>query len=223
MAMLPRPPEPSRVGGLLYKRLIRIAIVTLSFIFTVYLVLTSRDGGVDAVLPLLGYRVTLEFYHFPTTSGFQPVSVDPVGKTKEELCATFPKHLINYVQPVLKIGHSEDRAKIEAQLDSVLACFGKDDLLIMSDLDDAIREYKIVDALADLPQSYYNLKKNGDFKNYMWQKEMKANGTFDGEDPAVAKLIDGWTIDKYKFLPMVERAWMTKPDKPFYFFLEADT
>ncbi|POR35551.1 Uncharacterized protein TPAR_04251 [Tolypocladium paradoxum] len=223
MALLPSPPDPSRIARLLNKPLIRIAVATLSFIILVYLVLTSRDGGVSVALSLLSYRETLEVYHFSTTSSFQPVSVNPASKTKEELCEAFPKHLINYVQPVLKMGHSEDRAKIEAHLDSVLACFGKDDLLIMSDLDDTIREHKIVDALADLPQSYYDLSKNRDFQNYMWQKEMRDNGTLHGEDPTVTKPIDGWVIDKYKFLPMVERAWMTKPDKPFYFFLEADT
>lgn len=162
-------------------------------------------------------------YPFSTTSYFRPVSVEnPNSKSKDELCATFPKHLLlNSVQPVLKMGHGEDRAKIEAQLDSVSACFDKDELLIFSDLDETIRGREVVDVLADLPAIYYT-DDNPDLINYIWQKEMKANGTLDKDKEATAR-IDGWILDKYKFLPMVERAWNTQPNKDFYFFIETDT
>ncbi|KAG9251038.1 uncharacterized protein F5Z01DRAFT_628351 [Emericellopsis atlantica] len=163
-----------------------------------------------------------EYYPFSTTSRFRPVSVqNPSAKSKDALCATFPKHLLGSVQPVLKMGHGEDKAKIEAQLDSVSACFDKDELLIFSDLEETIHVHEVIDVLADLPEIYY-ADDNPDLMNYVWLKEMKANGTLDKDKEAMGK-INGWILDKYKFLPMVERAVMMKPDRDFYFFFETDT
>lgn len=34
---------------------------------------------------------------------------------------------------------------------------------------------------------------------------------------------DGWNLDKYKFLHMVEKAWEMRPNKEWYVFAEADT
>lgn len=201
-----------------HKRFIRIVIVALSFILITSL-LVWRQNGVGSVFPRLRRPQAPEIYPYSTTSSFFPAAVDPKGKTADELCKTFPKHMLNYVQPVLKMGHGEDRAKIEAQLDSASACFGNDDLLIFSDLSETIRGYDIIDILADLPVSY---RDNVDFQSYVWQKEMKENGTLDKDEEAT-KRIDGWHLDKYKFLPMVERAWISKPNKAFYFFYETDT
>ncbi|KAF7535573.1 hypothetical protein G7Z17_g13183 [Cylindrodendrum hubeiense] len=196
---------------MLNKRFSRIAIMGLCSIIVMILIFWHSIHG--------SYNIP-EYYPFATTSYFFPVSVDPEGKTTKDLCASFPKHVLESIQPVLKMGHGESRVKIDAQLDSVSACFGKDDLLIFSDLDETLREHEVIDILADLPSGYY--VDNPDFDHYIWQKEMRANGTLDVDKEATAR-INGWRIDKYKFLPMIERAWRTKPNKDFYFFLETDT
>lgn len=223
MALFSNPADAPRPRVMLNKRFSRITVAALLTIVTLILLLWREDGGVAKVLPFLHHENNgPEYYPFETTSDFFPVSVDPKGKSVEDLCATFPKHMLEYVQPVLKMGHGEKRDKIEAQLDSVSACFDKEDLLILSDLDETIRDHNVIDILADLPASYYDEELNPDFRNYVWQKEMRANGTLD-TDVEATKRINGWILDKYKFVPMVERAWTTKPNKAFYFFYETDT
>lgn len=196
---------------MLNKRFSRIAIAGLCSVVITILTFWSRIHG--------SYNIS-EYYPFATTSYFYPVSVDPTDKTTEQLCATFPKHLLRLIQPVLKMGHADSRERTDAQFDSVSACFGKDDLLVYSDLDETIRDHEVIDVIKDVPAVYYN--DNPDFINYLWQKEMKANGTLDQDKEATAR-INGWRIDKFKFLPMIERAWRTRPDKDFYFFFETDT
>ncbi|CAM1509026.1 Fc.00g027650.m01.CDS01 [Cosmosporella sp. VM-42] len=226
-----------RTRPILTKRFLRIALISLTFVLFTGALVWHNQSRVAALLTNLRWmeqqeqertevknEVVLEkekipeFYPFTTTSSFFPVQIDPTDKTTEELCATFPKYLLETIQPVLKMGHGENAAKVEAQFDSVSACFSKDDLLVFSDLDEKVRGHDVIDILADLPVDYYE---NSDFQNYIWQKEMKANGTL--KEKEAAKRIDGWILDKYKFLPMVERAWKMKPNKPFYFFFETDT
>lgn len=210
----------ARAHLMLNKRFSRIIIAGLAFVsFVVFLVWYDRPR-VATLIPMLHEDKIPEFYPFETTSSFFPVQVDPSNQTTEELCATFPKHLLQTIQPVLKMGHGEKRAKIEAQLDSVSACFGNEELLVFSDLDEEIRGQEVIDILADLPASYYY--DNPDFQNYVWQREMKINGTLDFDKEATAR-VNGWILDKYKFLTMIERAWRTKPNKDFYFFYETDT
>ncbi|OIW26682.1 hypothetical protein CONLIGDRAFT_634916 [Coniochaeta ligniaria NRRL 30616] len=162
-----------------------------------------------------------EIYPYETTSQFFPVSIPDATKAKtSDLCASFPSHLTQRIQPVLKMGHGESRSKIEAQLDTVSACFSQDELLIFSDLDETIRGRSVIDILADLPESYRH--DNPDFDNYLLMQEMRRNGTLD-TDVEAAKKIDGWRLDKYKFLPGLERAWAMRPGRDWYVFYETDT
>lgn len=219
MAALLSPADPPRLGFNLNKRLLRITIAVLAFMITAALLL-ALDDRVNTVLPFHRDHEFPEAYSFPSTSRFSPVSIDPEGKSQDELCASFPKYLLDYVQPVLKIGHSENATRLEAQFKSVSSCFDKDELLVVSDIDEEIHGHRAIDVLADLPASYYDLRKNRDFRNYLWQKDTFDNVTSRTSPP---KQFNGWIIDKYKFLPMIERAWQAKPGKAFYLFYEADT
>jgi hypothetical protein len=203
----------------LNRRFSRSILTTFVSFLCLLIVFEQKSGG---LLRILAWRAPPEpqFYDHSSASSFVPYNVDPAGKSPAELCATFPKHILNVIQPVLKMGHGEDRAKINAQLDSVSACFEDDELLVFSDLEEEVKGRHVVDILADLPEGYYS--DNPDFINYLWQKEMKSNGTLD-TDMEATKRINGWILDKYKFLPMIERAWKTKPGRDFYFFFETDT
>ncbi|KHO01428.1 uncharacterized protein MAM_00429 [Metarhizium album ARSEF 1941] len=159
---------------------------------------------------------------FTTTSDFQPVSLGPGTGTTQELCASFPRHKLSRIQPVLKMGYSEDRGKIESQLDTVSSCFSADDLLIFSDVGETLRDHKVIDILAYLPDTYRKGQHTSKFQQYFLQKELKEEGKLD-TDKEAAKKIDGWGLDKFKFLPGVERAWAMKPNKEFYVFYETDT
>lgn len=220
-------PDRSRLSPLTNKRLNRNILLTAALFFLTSLFLWSRREPAP-VPELPPNKLWLEpdeinkTYNFPTTSDFQPVSLSPGNRTTQELCASFPRHKLSRIQPVLKMGYSENRDKIESQLDSVSACFSADDLLIFSDVEETLRGHKVIDILAYLPDTYRKGSDTSKFQQYLLQKEMKENGTLE-TDKEAAKKIDGWALDKFKFLPAVERAWAMRPNKEFYVFYETDT
>ncbi|KAK9443645.1 glycosyltransferase family 31 protein [Metarhizium brunneum] len=220
-------PDRSRLSPLTNKRLNRNILLTAALFFLTSLFLWSRREPAP-VPELPPNKLWLEpdeinkTYSFPTTSDFQPVSLSPGNRSTQELCASFPRHKLSRIQPVLKMGYSENRDKIESQLDSVSACFSADDLLIFSDIEETLRGHKVIDILAYLPDTYRKGSDTSKFQQYLLQKEMKENGTLE-TDKEAAKKIDGWALDKFKFLPAVERAWAMRPNKEFYVFYETDT
>lgn len=224
MALFPKPAETQHIGlFLLNKRLIRIFIGVAAFTLIVFgLLWRQKQDEMLPELPALGFNESSEYYPYVTFSDYDPVSVDPTNKTTEDLCATFPKHMLSLIQPVLKMGHGEDRSKLEAQLDSVSACFRPGELLLFSDLDERIRNHTATDILANLPPKYYDQEYNPDIGNYLLQRELERNGTLD-KDKEATKRVNGWIIDRFKFLPEIERAWLLRPERPFYFFYETDT
>ncbi|KAH6844492.1 hypothetical protein B0I37DRAFT_377648 [Chaetomium sp. MPI-CAGE-AT-0009] len=167
------------------------------------------------------------FYPFETTSAFFPVAHNGAqNKTIEQLCASFPGYLLQRIQPVLKMGHGENRKMIDAQLESVSACFKPDELLVFSDLDEVIHGRHAVDILANLPQAYRDIDDEGnanpDYVNYETMYALANEGKLTPKnDPARGK--NGWRLDKYKFLAGAERAWQMRPGRDFYVFYETDT
>ena len=161
-------------------------------------------------------------YPFETTSAFYPVTHhDAATKSIQELCASFPNHLLQRIQPVLKMGHGEKREQILAQLNTVSACFDAQELLLFSDMDETILGRHAIDVLANLPEAYRI--DNPDFEPYdTLQQMLDSPGAYDrSKDPTIGK--NGWKLDKYKFLAEVERAWLMKPGRDWYVFYETDT
>ncbi|KAK0625200.1 hypothetical protein B0T17DRAFT_492491 [Bombardia bombarda] len=184
-------------------------------------------GGPRGLRSLHAYKYNTEqppteFYTFETTSAFYPAALEGAEtKTVQDLCSSFPSHLMQRIQPVLKMGHGEDRQKRDAQLDSVSACFGPTELLIFSDMDEvSVHGRHVMDIIANLPQAYFT--DNPDFDNYTAMRELQKGGRLTAEnDPTIGK--NGWKLDKYKFLAEVERAWLLRPDRDWYVFYETDT
>ncbi|KHN99781.1 Fringe-like protein [Metarhizium album ARSEF 1941] len=224
MTMLSGLFEARRMSLMLTRRVVRTVIGVLAFVLTAAMLLTfprHDQASKRGLLPFDREHVGPAAYAAESASHFSPVAFDdPEGTSRADLCASFPSHLLNHVQPVLKIGHSEDGDRLRASFSSVSSCFDKDDLLVVSDTDEVVHGHRTVDVLAHLPAACYNLTANPDFRNYMEQREMQKNGTLKDKTQTP---INGWILDKYKFLPMVERAWLAKPGKAFYFFYEADT
>ncbi|KAM0632282.1 hypothetical protein ACHAPW_004836 [Verticillium nonalfalfae] len=159
------------------------------------------------------------FYLWETASSFKPVTLDPKGKSVKDLCATFPHHILDTIQPVLKLGHADlGKPALDAQMKTVSACL--DNVLVFSDLDDELPSGHFAhDVLSDLPASY---RDHVDFGNYTYMRQLRESGALDVDKEATAK-IRGWNLDKYKFLPMIERAWSARPNHPWYVFYETDT
>ncbi|ATY66100.1 Chondroitin N-acetylgalactosaminyltransferase, partial [Cordyceps militaris] len=155
-----------------------------------------------------------------TASAFRPVAY-PAGhnKTLAELCASFPRHLLATVQPVLKTGFTDAPGRLLSQMESCSACFAPGDLLVFSDLDDVYRGHEVIDLLATLPAAYHAYEQ---FAPYFEQKRLRDSGEA-AANPDALGAINGWKLDKFKFLPQVEKAWEMKPNRDFYVFYETDT
>lgn len=122
------------------------------------------------------------------------------------------------IQVVLKTGANEVFDKLPTQLLTMLQCVS--DLLIFSDLEQQLGAYHIHDALDNITEAVKT--GNGDFDYYRTLQEYKKLGM----DIGKLKESTGdaaWNLDKYKFIPMLEKSWQMKPHKRWYVFIEADT
>ncbi|TQV93818.1 Chondroitin N-acetylgalactosaminyltransferase [Cordyceps javanica] len=213
--------------SLFHKQFRRIVILAVTFIFLMALLNTRHHGNPLRMKPAKPkpYPVSLidddnEPRTMVTSSPFRPIAFPPGhNKTLQELCASFPRHLLDKIQPVLKTGFTDDPNRMLSQMESCSACFQPGDLLIFSDLDDTYQGHEVIDILATLPESYHDFEA---FKPYAEQKRLRDSGEA-AANPDALKAIDGWKLDKFKFLPQVEKAWEMKPNRDFYVFYETDT
>ncbi|KAJ4286781.1 hypothetical protein N0V90_013033 [Kalmusia sp. IMI 367209] len=137
----------------------------------------------------------------------RPLAVEvPYG----EECAPFRAGAMDDVTIVLKIGAGEVATLLPAYLSRLNRC--KQDVLLFSDRKDAYGGFDIVDTLANLrPEYKYN---NPDFDVYdQIQKAVTVE----------EKTKEGWRLDKYKFLPMIELADSLRPRSNWFLFVELDT
>jgi hypothetical protein len=116
---------------------------------------------------------------------------------------------------VIKTGATEVYEKLPTQLLTTLGCV--QDFLLFSDLDEQIGPYRLRDTLADFNETLKGTLP--DFELYRLQHEFRRTG----QDMASLKGEKAWKLDKYKFLHLVEKAWLERPGRDWYFFIETDT
>ncbi|KAF3024890.1 hypothetical protein E8E14_012436 [Neopestalotiopsis sp. 37M] len=204
-------------------RLLRRPVIgAFAFAALVFIVAIARfnDGVLPSYISSSQWRNSKvsEFYSDPQDGSryykFQTPSFFPPSKngrsSKANLCDDFPVSLLNSIQIVLKTGTGEP-AKTKAHLATVTSCIPN--LLVFSDNEEDIEGHRIIDILADLPESYQDIP---DFAAYTSQKQAYASGK------AVGYSSEGWKLDRFKFLPMVEKAHQMRPGADWYVFIEAD-
>ncbi|KAK7521299.1 uncharacterized protein IWZ02DRAFT_284189 [Phyllosticta citriasiana] len=119
---------------------------------------------------------------------------------------------------VLKTGATEAHEKVPIHLDTTLRCIPN--YAIFSDLAEEIDGQQIQDALDEYPDEIKTT--NGDFAFYRQLHDFKREGR------SFAELDEGasyraWNLDKWKFVPMMERALRQAPTQNWFFFMEADS
>ncbi len=151
------------------------------------------------------------YYTWDTPAFFPPLRKEAGDNgTDVDYCRGFPTNLLNDIQIVVKTGAGElDR--ITAHLNTVTSCISN--ALIFSDLEQTVGNHHFIDVLADLPASY---AENPDMAVYTTQKETFA------KEGSVPHSREGWKLDRFKFLPMVEKAHAMRPMAKWYVFVEAD-
>ncbi|PTB62514.1 glycosyltransferase family 31 protein [Trichoderma citrinoviride] len=221
MALSRKLSRPLFIPPALHSRPIQnIILFAFCLILLSVILFNLREPEKGPLLPYQIYPQTNDSTQHTVTE-FLPASIRPETDSVGQLCDSFPRHVLSRIQPVLKTGHGDDKERLNAQMDSTSACFTPDELIVFSDLDEEIRDHHAIDILAHLPSSHYNATAFKMWEEYLAQKEMQTKGTLDTE--AQEKHINGWALDKFKFLPMMERAWAMKPDRDFYVFYETDT
>ncbi|KAI1868771.1 hypothetical protein JX265_006750 [Neoarthrinium moseri] len=210
---------PSLMTRLLRKP--KFAIVTV-FVLIIFSILINFNSGLPTTISAWVPGLTASpfytndesrYYSRKTPPFFPPLKSPPptTHKTKAaELCAGFPTHLKDSIQVVLKTGAGES-AKTKAHISTVTSCINN--LLIFSDLEEQVQGHRFIDVLADLPASYND---SPDFATYSAQKQAHSEGN------AIGYSSDGWKLDRFKFLPMVDKAYEMRPDAEWYVFIEAD-
>ena len=160
--------------------------------------------------PLYPDPPKFRFFHWDTKPFLEPFSEAKVSSP----CDRFPQRVFNNVQVVLKTGLTESPERIQSHLKSVTKCFPN--LLIVSDYDGIVNEYHVHDVLADLSEAYS--LDNPDFDTYYTQKAMlEANNITEYNNQA------GWKLDRFKFLPMVHKAYTMHQTAYWFVFIETDT
>ncbi|KAI2627328.1 glycosyltransferase family 31 protein [Hypomontagnella submonticulosa] len=132
-----------------------------------------------------------------------------------EPCASFPD--TDGILLVLKTGATEVFDRIPTHGLTSLQCLPEH--LIFSDMEQQVGPYHIYDALADFEESVK--AHNSEFDLYREQKECPVS-----QKSCVDAKKDGqkaWNLDKYKFLPIMEKTWRMRPGRDWYIFAEADT
>lgn len=128
---------------------------------------------------------------------------------------------------IMRTGSTELANRLTVHLSTSLRCFPNH--LIFSDLEEQLQGEHIVDALADVSQDildynpdfelYRRLRKNG--RNSLDPSELA--GSPDRYSVKTGKAENsGWKLDKWKFLPMVNKTLVEHPDMKWYTFMEAD-
>ncbi|KAL1601203.1 hypothetical protein SLS59_005355 [Nothophoma quercina] len=146
-----------------------------------------------------------------TKSFFPPLEQKSANSIELDYCQNFPKDLLNEVQVVLKVAAGETAVN-KAHLSTVSSCITN--LIIVSEAEERLGDRQVIDILAELPKSYE--VNNLDFQAYINHKKAHSEGETVQESQRSFKL------DRFKYLPMVDKAYVTNPKAKWYVFLESD-
>jgi hypothetical protein len=142
------------------------------------------------------------------TNATAPTSVPTEAVPSTKFCKDV--HNAPNVMVILRTSKAEIFEKIPAQLKGLLSCVPN--FAIFSDHAGSIDGIPVYNALDDIGSE--TRRQHDEFHEYQL---MHADGEHK-PDPGKTK-----TLDKWKFLPMVYKAYHLKPDAKLYIFIEADT
>ncbi|KAI0019451.1 hypothetical protein F4780DRAFT_446254 [Xylariomycetidae sp. FL0641] len=178
------------------------------------------------VLLILIVVVLYQLYQFdsPATPTTNPRSLagDDIPTTCEGLEG------LDDLFVILRTGTSEAPKKLPAHFATTLRCIKN--FAIYSDYDEEIAGHRIHDALDQINPlikenhpdfEYYNEMQDRGGRNAFSSNQIaawsSAKNTMAGRDSP------GWKLDKWKFLPIADKAFSTQPRAKWYIFIEADT
>jgi hypothetical protein len=119
---------------------------------------------------------------------------------------------------IIKTGATEIQRKLPIHFSTTLRCIPH--FVIFSDMAEEIGEHRVHDVLSSVSE---NTKANNkDFLLYRKLQELQASGGT-ALNPNDTSYEEAWTLDKWKFLPMMGEALRARPDAKWFYFIETDT
>jgi hypothetical protein len=163
----------------------------------------------------------------PWTTRFIPGLPTTIGHSMPTLpCHDLPG--ANETLVVLKTGAGEIEAKLPIHLQTTFKCYP--DTIIFSDFGETFMGQTVVDVLDDILPELRDLHADFDLYRRLRREGRTALAPSELSGPSVRPEgtsgkpeVPGWTLDKYKFLPMMRQTLELHPDKKWYVFVEADT
>jgi len=151
----------------------------------------------------------------------------PAAKFKEAAPSLLPCAELEGAQDILvimKTGATEAHLKLPQHFATTFRCIPH--FVIYSDLEEEINGHLVLDALDGIDLSIQDA--HDDFALYRLLQDAQEAGRNITEVLLSSKKDDeedhrGWNLDKWKFLPLLDKAYQTKPDAKWYVFIEADT
>ncbi|KAH7357561.1 hypothetical protein BKA66DRAFT_445594 [Pyrenochaeta sp. MPI-SDFR-AT-0127] len=137
--------------------------------------------------------------------------------------------LADDVLVVLRTGATESLQKVPVHFRTTLRCVPH--FTVFSDFDEEIEGHPVQDVLRGVSEKtkqehedfklYHHLQKHGRNGLKTQQVITGMSGSLKGDYLQTEK--EGWRLDKWKFLPMIDQALEKKPDAKWFVFIEADT
>ncbi|KAI8955235.1 hypothetical protein F4801DRAFT_587060 [Xylaria longipes] len=148
-------------------------------------------------------------------------TLNPLVRRPPTACPESP--LLDDILVVIRTGATEVLVKLPIHFQTVLKCVPN--YVIYSDLEEDIEGHHTFDVLDQISDHYKSTAPE------LWlYNKLRASGrdgleyqTSFGSGPAGALDNPGWKLDKWKFLPMVDRALQHRPDAKWFVFIEPDT
>ncbi|KAF2768889.1 hypothetical protein EJ03DRAFT_327848 [Teratosphaeria nubilosa] len=120
------------------------------------------------------------------------------------------------VMIILKTGATELYQKLPVHFLTTFTC--TPNFMLFSDMEQNFSDYPVYDAIAPVTEG--RRAKHEDFELYRKLLEYKR----EGQDMSELKGDSGWNLDKWKFLPMLHKAFLSASDNIEWFvMIEADT
>jgi hypothetical protein len=203
-------PFSRSLGNAKLKLLAVFLTISTILLLTLYSSGLSDDVSLRAVNEIANEK---DYWTWETSTQFRkPLqsnnSVDN-DRSQTATCDNFPSDILSRIQVILKTSATEDPKRADTHMASVTRCISN--LLVVSDKETELHGHRVHDVLADLPLAAR--KQTPEFGGYdaLQRGETNIGGAA------------GWQLDRFKFLPMVERAKKTNPNAEWYVFLETDT
>ncbi|KAK6067256.1 hypothetical protein SCUP515_10228 [Seiridium cupressi] len=124
---------------------------------------------------------------------------------------------------VLRTGATESQEKLPVHFDTVMSCVP--DFIIYSDFNETVQGFQTHDILSGVDETVKDT-----VPEFALYKHLRTHGreglsyeTMYGSGPSGAEENSGWKLDKWKFLPMVDRALQDRANATWFVFIEGDT